>query len=106
MKTIATSIAKIPPKIFNKVAYQNERVAITKYGGHIVVYLISKKDYDLLKKLELSKIKYPFDGDWYNMTIADIYITSKSALIILSKGNNTFADAAAEYLELMNNDMG
>ncbi|MFP4380804.1 MAG: type II toxin-antitoxin system Phd/YefM family antitoxin [Candidatus Sumerlaeia bacterium] len=51
MDTISASDARIPPKVFGRVAYQGDRVRIGRRGGE-AVYLVSEEDYKLLEALE------------------------------------------------------
>jgi len=43
MHTIAASEARIPPEIFNRVAYGHERVKIRRRGGR-AVWLVCEED--------------------------------------------------------------
>lgn len=51
METITASEARIPPKIFGRVAYQGERVCVGKRSGE-AVYIISEEDFRILESVE------------------------------------------------------
>lgn len=51
MENLSASEARIPPKVFGRVAYQGERVRIGRRGGE-AVYLVSEEDVLLLEALE------------------------------------------------------
>ena len=51
MITLKASRTRIPPAVFNAVAYQRERVRIERQGGS-PVFLVSEDDLKLLEKLE------------------------------------------------------
>lgn len=51
MPTLKASQSRIPPDLFNRVAYQGERVRIERRGAR-PVYLISQDDLDKLEQLE------------------------------------------------------
>ena len=51
MTTLKASKARIPPKVFNQVAYQGERVCIVRHKDE-VVFIISAEDMEILEALE------------------------------------------------------
>ncbi len=51
MTRLKASDTRIPPDIFNKVAYKGDRIRIERRGGASVV-LISEEDAGLLEELE------------------------------------------------------
>ena len=53
MTTLSASRLRIPPKTFDDVVYNGERVKVTHLGGK-ELYLISKEDMELLQAIENS----------------------------------------------------
>ena len=51
MVNLKASQTRIPPDAFNRVVYNQERVAIQRRGGEMV-YLVSKEDFAILSRLE------------------------------------------------------
>jgi PHD/YefM family antitoxin component YafN of YafNO toxin-antitoxin module len=51
MTTLKASDTRIPPDTFSRVAYQRERVRISRRGGK-PVFLVSEEDLSLLQALE------------------------------------------------------
>ena len=51
MTTLKASDTRIPPDTFSRVAYQRERVRISRRGGK-PVFLVSEEDLALLENLE------------------------------------------------------
>jgi PHD/YefM family antitoxin component YafN of YafNO toxin-antitoxin module len=51
MITLKASKARIPPKVFNLVAYKGERVCIRRHKEE-EVFVISREDMELLEALE------------------------------------------------------
>ena len=71
MTTLSASITRIPPKVFNDVAFRNARVVIERRDGEKVI-LISLRELELLEAL-----MDHYDNELANMALAEMETASE-----------------------------